>query len=203
MRYPVALVPDDNGTVLVDFPDFPEAHTFGDDNEEALSRAVDALATVIDAYIKDKRDLPAPSTGDVYVDVPALMAAKIELYNAMREQHVGKAQLGKRLNWHLPQVDRLLDVHHGSRLDQLETAFAALGKRLVVSVADIFGEEPPVVTLQGRDVRLRTSPRVLRTHAAGPVIARSGTFHTSHAVAGSLSTRGARKASARKSPKKR
>ena len=60
MEYPITLARDTNGTVLVSFVDFPEAHTFGDDILDALRRAPDALATVIDAYIKDRRDLPLP-----------------------------------------------------------------------------------------------------------------------------------------------
>lgn len=133
VRYPVNLEPDDNGTVLVTFPDFPEAHTFGDDEAEALARAVDALETVIDAYIRDRRDVPSPSavTG-AGVTLPSLVAAKVQLYGAMRQQHVGKAELAKRLGAHLPQVDRLLDVRHGSKLDQLEAAAHALGAYLDV-----------------------------------------------------------------------
>ena len=134
MQYPVRLVKDDNDTFLVDFQDFPEAHTFGDDREEALARAVDALTTIIDAYMRDRRDIPAPSKGRTRIDVPALTAAKIELWMAMRAQKVGKAALRARLNCHMPQIDRLLDVRHHSRLDQLEAAFAALGKRLVLTV---------------------------------------------------------------------
>ena len=59
--YPVTVQDDDNDTILVLFPDFPEAATFGDTKEEALARAVDALETVIDAYIADRRQIPAPS----------------------------------------------------------------------------------------------------------------------------------------------
>lgn len=134
-RYPVRLMEDDNETVLIEFPDFPEAHTFGDTKEEALERAVDALATVIDAYIAERRDIPAPSRiRGASVRLPALMAAKVALYESMREQKVGKAELARRLDVHLPQVDRLLDVRHGSRLDQLEAAFDVLGQRLEVSI---------------------------------------------------------------------
>ncbi len=134
MQYPVRLVQDDNDTILVDFPDFPEAHTYGDDREEALARAVDALTTIVETYIRDRRDIPMPSRGRTLVAVPALTAAKIELWRAMREGHVGKAALRALLNCHMPQVDRLLDVRHHSRLDQLEAALATLGKRLVVTV---------------------------------------------------------------------
>jgi len=44
MDYPVKLKRDDNDTILVSFPDFPEAHTYGDDEGDALERAKDALA---------------------------------------------------------------------------------------------------------------------------------------------------------------
>jgi antitoxin HicB len=49
MDYPVILERDDNDTLLVSFPDFPEAHTYGIDREEALTHAQDALASAIDA----------------------------------------------------------------------------------------------------------------------------------------------------------
>lgn len=135
--YPVTLSKDTNGTILVDFPDFPEAHTFGENKEEAMARAVDALATVLDAYISDRRDIPTPSLSEgPVVILPALTTAKVALYELMRGDRVGKAELARRLNWHLPQVDRLLDVHHSSQLDQLEQAFNVLGQRLIVYVTD-------------------------------------------------------------------
>lgn len=139
MDYPVTLTPDDNGTVLVTFPDVDGAVTFGDTIDEALTRAPDALATILEAYIKDRRPIPPPSTRRTKyrVAVPALVEAKIRLYEAMRAAKVGKAELGRRLDWHLPQVDRLLAMTHGSKLAQLEAAFGALGKRLVVSVEDV------------------------------------------------------------------
>jgi len=82
MDYPVTLKRDDNGTVLVSFPDFPEAHTFGEDEADAVLRARDALATVVDAYIKDRRDVPLPSATVTKhrVAVPALVEAKMRLY---------------------------------------------------------------------------------------------------------------------------
>jgi antitoxin HicB len=115
MRYPVTLTKDDNNTYLVTFPDVPEAVTFGETKEEAVAQAPDALLTVFDALMRDKREIPAPSAkGQAFVEVPALETTKIELYRAMREQEIGKAELAKRLDWHLPQVDRVLNVRHGS-----------------------------------------------------------------------------------------
>ena len=121
--------------VLVDFRDFP-AHTYGDDQDEALARSVDALTTIIGAYMRDRQPIPRPATrarGRMVPRLP-LMVAKVALYNTMLEHKVNKAELGRRLNWHLPQVDRVLDVRHASRVDQLEHALGAVGKRLELHV---------------------------------------------------------------------
>ncbi len=139
LRYPVTLTRDSNDTILVGFPDVPEAHTFGDDEPEALMRAVDALETALSQYVDDRRAIPKPSRNSragASVTLPALSEAKLALYSAMREQKVGKAELARRLNCHLPQIDRLLDLGHASRLDQLEAAFRALNKRLSIEIED-------------------------------------------------------------------
>jgi antitoxin HicB len=138
-RYPVRLEPDTNGSIRVDFPDVPEAHTFGEDSDEALVHAVDALESAFMLYIEDRRDIPKPSPvkrKGHSVALSALTEAKLALYSTMRADGVGKAELAHRLNCHLPQVDRLLDLRHSSRLDQLESAFRALGKELSVQILD-------------------------------------------------------------------
>jgi antitoxin HicB len=139
LQYPVILERDTNHTILVSFPDVPEAHTFGEDEEEALMQAVDALETALSIYVDDRRDIPKPSPvkrrGKVVV-LPALTEAKLALYETMRKSRVGKAELARRLNCHLPQVDRLLDLNHSSRLDQLEAAFRVLGRRLSIEICD-------------------------------------------------------------------
>ena len=139
MDYPVVLERDDNGKILVSFPDFPEVHTFGENEADALAHALDALATGIDAYVKDRRDIPLPSavTTRHRVTLPTLSEAKVRLFETMRRGRVSKAELSRRLHWHPPQVDRLLDMKHESRLSQLEAAFSALGKRLVIGINDV------------------------------------------------------------------
>lgn len=135
MRYPVKLAPDDNGTVLVSTPDFPEVVTFGDDCEDALARAVDAIETALMGRIAGREEIPRPGkTAKDFAVLPALTAAKISLYWAMRDDGVGKAALARKLGWHLPQVDRLLDLNHASKLDAIESALAALGRTLEIKV---------------------------------------------------------------------
>ena len=138
MRYAVNLAADDNGTLLVTVPDLPEAITFGDTRDDALARAADAIETALMAAISAPEDIPEPKTeGRTFVEINALASAKVALYRAMRAERVGKAALAKRLGVALPQIDRLLDLRHHSRVDALERAFAALGRsmRIVVEAA--------------------------------------------------------------------
>jgi antitoxin HicB len=135
MVYPVTLTRDDNNTWLVTFPDFPEAHTFGDDVNDALAHAADALETIVDSYIRDRRPIPAPGPnkrGRRAVPLTLLVEMKVGLYQALRQSKTSKAELARRLNCHVPQVDRLFDIRHHSRLDQIEAAATALGKRINV-----------------------------------------------------------------------
>lgn len=138
LAYPVDLERDTNGTLLVTFPDFAEAVTFGEDESDALLRAAGALETVLAARIDDREaiPLPSPAAGRPCVVLPALIAAKVLLYRAMREGGIRKADLARRLGWNGPQIDRLLDLNHASRLGQIEAALAVLGKRLRVELAD-------------------------------------------------------------------
>ena len=134
--FPVILTPDGD-TVLVTFPDVPEAITFGADEDEALLQAVDALETALSIYVDARAPLPKPSKpgrGQRTVRPSALDGAKLGVYQAMTDQGVKKAELARRLGWHMPQVDRLFDLGHASRFDQLEAAARALGKQIDVRV---------------------------------------------------------------------
>lgn len=134
--YPVILTPDD-GTVLVTFPDVPEAITFGADEEEALLYAVDALETALSFYVDGRKPLPLPSPAEDHPTVrpSALECGKLGVYQAMMDQGIKKAELARRLGWHVPQVDRLFDLKHASRFDQIEAAARVLGRHVEVRVS--------------------------------------------------------------------
>lgn len=136
--YPANLLADPDGGFTVTFRDVLEAITEGDTREEALLRAEDALESALAMYVTAKEPFPVASAaqpGEVMVPLSALGMAKAALYDAMREQGVGRAELARRLRWHLPQVNRVLDLRHASKMEQVEAALAALGLRLIVDVA--------------------------------------------------------------------
>jgi antitoxin HicB len=66
------------------------------------------------------------------------IAAKAALWLALREQGVSLNELARRLGHASTlQARRLLDPRHPSRLELIDAALAALGKRLVVEPADV------------------------------------------------------------------
>jgi antitoxin HicB len=62
------------------------------------------------------------------------VAAKVALYQGMRESGLTGAELGYRLGVGEAAVWRLLDLDHQSPVRQLEVALKLLGRRLVVTV---------------------------------------------------------------------
>ncbi len=134
LAYPANLDMQEDGGILVSFPDIPEALTEGATVEEAVAEAEDCLIAALGGYVESQRDIPQPSParGRTVISAPALVAAKLALYRAMREQGVGNAALARRMETVEGTVRRLLDLDHRSHIGQVEAALRALGQRLVV-----------------------------------------------------------------------
>ena len=134
MRYPIDLTPDGR-FFTVTFPDIPEAITQGDSVEDAKIHALDALETALDFYFEAPRAVPAPSRvrpGGEFVELPASLSAKVLLLNEMVRQKVRPAELARRLQMTPQEVNRLIDLHHKSKIDGIGAAMKALGKRLEI-----------------------------------------------------------------------
>jgi antitoxin HicB len=135
LGYRIKLEPDDNGTLLVTCPALPEVTTFGDDEADAMRRAVGAIEEAIAARMADGQDVPeGHRRGPRLVPLPALTVLKVELYRQLRKASVTRAELARRLGWKRESVDRLFRLDHASRLEQIEAAFGALGRSVSVSV---------------------------------------------------------------------
>ena len=89
LAYPIMLE-DDDGSVMVTSPDFPELTTFGEDRDEAVARATDALEEAIAARIHDSKDIPQPTSGAVFAMLPTLTAVKVMLYQGHERKGSGQ-----------------------------------------------------------------------------------------------------------------
>ena len=138
IRYRVKLE-DDEGTVLVTSPDFPDVITFGETREAALHYAVGAFREIIASRIHHKEPIPKPSrikAGEPFITLPLQTEMKVRLYEALQENGMKKAELARILNLHRQEIDRLLDFKQSTSIGKIEAAFAALGKELKIEVAD-------------------------------------------------------------------
>jgi antitoxin HicB len=136
LSYPARLRRDGDG-FMVSFPDIPEALTGAATREQALAMAADALVTAMDFYFEDRRPVPAPSAakrGQVLVDLPPSVAAKVLLLNEMLAQGTIPAELARRMSVRPQEVNRLTDLRHATKIDTIAQALSVLGKRLELSV---------------------------------------------------------------------
>ena len=135
--YPCVITPVDDGSLVATFPDVPEAITGGASRSEALALAEDALATALAGYVHEKWDIPSPSeavTGHELVAVPAVIAAKLALYSAMRAQRITKVELASRLGISESAVRKLANPDHRSHVGQVQKALRAVGRTIKVEV---------------------------------------------------------------------
>jgi antitoxin HicB len=137
--YPVIFTRDRNGSVIAEVPDVSGAMTVGKDERQAAERVQDAVVAILTTSVAKRRPIPKPSRakrGQTTVALPAMIVAKLALYNAVIEHRITQRQLAQKLRMDPRQVRRLLDLDHYSRLEQVEAALSALGKQLVVDVRD-------------------------------------------------------------------
>jgi len=133
-HYALRFEPTDAG-VAVFCRDLPELTSYGETIAHALQEALDAIETTLSIYVDQRRAIPKASAareGERVIYLPVASVAKIELWNAMQEQGMRKADLCRLLGISPPQADRLVDFLHPSKISTLESALAKLDKRLMV-----------------------------------------------------------------------
>jgi len=144
--YTLLLSTDEDGNFRARISELPEVDAAGDTAEAALSRVEDEVLLALMRRMSAHRDIPeghgAPDTGRT-VALPLLATLKLALYREMRGAGVRKIDLARRLGWHPPQIDRLLDLTHASRLDQIEAGFRALGRSLEFAVTGDSADAEP------------------------------------------------------------
>ena len=134
--YPVEVLEEPDG-ITITAPDVPEMVTGGWGGLAAnLDAASDALATVLSGYVDDGRPIPAasPARGRFVVAVPALVAAKLALHDAMLAAGVSNLELGRRMKLDEKSVRRLRDPLHRSHIGTVEAALRSLGRRVELAV---------------------------------------------------------------------
>ena len=142
--YPVELRPDptpgEPDNVLACVAGITGAATQGIGEAAALEAMADCLVAALGGYIAAREDIPAPPAPtrgkSATVALGPLEAAKLALYQAMRDEGLSNTALAKRLGVSEGAVRRLVDLEHRSHIGKVAAALAALGKRLEIAVRE-------------------------------------------------------------------
>jgi antitoxin HicB len=132
--------PDIPGSYTVTIPDVPEVVTQGEGLADAKEMAADALELILSSYIEKGRGLPTAKArkgrNGHWIVPSALAQIKLALYVEFRKARISKADLARKMGIAKQQVDRLFDLQHSSRVEQIELPFSALGKVIAISIED-------------------------------------------------------------------
>ncbi|MDJ0023633.1 type II toxin-antitoxin system HicB family antitoxin [Pantoea eucrina] len=140
--YPVRLVQNTSASVYaIACRDLPFVHATGDTADKTLQNASEAVILAISVVMGERRMVPTGSKvqrGEHLVSIPVLVAMKVVLHNMMIEKGMRKADLGRSLNLKNPQIERLLDLHHPSKVELVEKAIHQLGRAIRLTAVEVY-----------------------------------------------------------------
>ncbi|MFE8100281.1 hypothetical protein RBA63_06890 [Brenneria goodwinii] len=140
-NYPALVSFDeDSGQYEILYRDFKNLTSAAFTEEDIVLEAARWLTEIIGEYIDARIPIPQPSAlqhDEIRIHLPVLVNLKAALHNAMIQTGTRKADLARKLNQKGPQIDRLLDVNHASKIETLEQALYLLGYEVSVSVAEL------------------------------------------------------------------
>ena len=130
LAFAATLTPDEDGRLVVHFPDLPEALTDGADEAEALREASDALSEALLQRLARGEGIPRPRRprkGEYQVAPYPNVALKMMLSHVSTTVEHPAATLARNLDVDHKEARRLLDPAQPSKADRLSDALAALG----------------------------------------------------------------------------
>ena len=127
---------EDGEGFAVTFPDVYGANTGGFTFKESIILAEDCLVVALSCYIDLGKQLPTPSPfreGQELLTVQPIIAAQLDLYTAMREQNISRAELAERLSVSSEHVDKLLSLDYCTPIADVIKALRAVGCQLAAT----------------------------------------------------------------------
>ncbi|EKL5246241.1 hypothetical protein Q1B84_001517 [Salmonella enterica] len=137
-NYAVKLEHDpDTKSWIATCRDLPLFNSVGDSVDDALLESVDGTIVALSIEIDARRPIPAasqPEEGEYVIHLPVLVVMKAALHNAMIATGTRKSDLARSMGMKGPQIDRLLDVCHSSKVETVELALQQLNRTVQISV---------------------------------------------------------------------
>lgn len=129
---------EEEGVYEINFNDFPDLQGVSYCKEDVELEAQEVLLATFAEYIALRKAIPLASQqkndAAFTVYLPIMCCLKIALHNALLDSAIQRVDLARRLNINSQQIERLLDIHHASKIDLLEQALYLLGFEASISV---------------------------------------------------------------------
>jgi antitoxin HicB len=138
LSYPAQLEENARSDWSIVFPDVPEVVTGGRSPDEAWSNAEDALAVGLSSYPTSGMDFPKASAakpGQRMIALPAVIAAKLFIRDALAKRQLTAADLARLIEGDHKTARRILKLTHNTRMEELERILGLLGVRVVLMAA--------------------------------------------------------------------
>lgn len=136
MYYPAKFSQED-GAYIVTFRDVPESITQGGNFEEAMFLAEDVLICGLEFYFENDKPIPLPSepqADEIMVYLSDIVYVKALLHNARLETEMSKAELARFMDVRPPEMQRILNPRHNTKLDTISRMLSKLGRPLKLSI---------------------------------------------------------------------
>lgn len=135
MTYPAILKQSEDGSYSVNIRGLPHSHTCGDTYEEALEMAKELIidCATFDAGHYEIAKGDQPNNDEVAINIPADVAIKIMLRNAMLEKKVNVHQLAEKIGAQDSKVRNTLSFRRATKLETIVQYFNAIGCPLSIS----------------------------------------------------------------------
>lgn len=127
----------EDGTEIIKCRDLPELLSWPSEGETLEQWARYAVEDCIAFRMGDGEVIPEasePEDGEFVVKLTANEEAKILLHNEMVKGNVSRAEFARKAQMRLPDVTRLLNIKHPTKIDTVANALNVLGMELRLSV---------------------------------------------------------------------
>lgn len=134
LAYP-ARIKDDGETRLVTFRDLPEAITYADHDENLFEEAMDCLGTALTGLLEEGADWPKASKaqrGEVMIPVPALVAVKFLLRDAVAKSNQTQTAIARDVEIDERAIRRMLDPTSSTKIGTMQDILAHLGRGFAI-----------------------------------------------------------------------
>lgn len=137
--YPCEVSTDpDTGQTVLECKD-PSAFSFGEDLESAVKDMHSVLLDCVSDYVDEGKPFPAgttkPKKNEIAVELTPSETVKILFLNSMVETGTKPIQIARKLGIAKQEMTRVMNPRQKTKIDTLEKAIEATGRRLIYSVA--------------------------------------------------------------------